>query len=252
MNGRWPCTRWRRRSAPARPMSISRCLVCSLTWVPAGLNLRHHMPRPLITPGRARVLTPALQRWSPQSLNTITVWPLAMPRAAAWPRLRPAARCWVRSGRPHPPAPCRRAWGSPLPRTALWGSAAWPSRAQALQRDALEGLAGKLLVGVSETLISEPRARRPRAEDLRVGLALAHRRNRRLVQPHVDVATGDARNQVLPLGGGGRHMVGFLGGIGQVVFQHHGEQILAQWLPTPCAIRVPPTQGCCRKPPPPR
>ena len=64
-------------------MSVSRWCVSSLTLVSAGPSFRHQMPRPLTTPGRARALTSALQRYSPRSLKTRTIAPLLMPRGAA-------------------------------------------------------------------------------------------------------------------------------------------------------------------------
>jgi len=48
----------------------------------------------LTTPGRARALTTALQRYSPRSLKTRTVWPSAMPRSSA------SSACISTSGSP--------------------------------------------------------------------------------------------------------------------------------------------------------
>ena len=50
-------------------MSVRRWCVSSLTLVPSKPSLRHQMPRPLTTPGRARSLTCRRHRLRPRSLN---------------------------------------------------------------------------------------------------------------------------------------------------------------------------------------
>ena len=66
------------------------------------------------------------------------------------------------------------------------------------------------------------------AEDLGVAARLAFGGDGRAVQQHVGVAVAAMDVPVLQLRGGGQHVVGVVGGVGQEMLQHHGEQVLAR------------------------
>ena len=58
-------------------------LVVVLQFTPSTVNLFHQMPGETTTPGFTVSPTIAFARNRPRSLNTVTDWPLAMPRTAA-------------------------------------------------------------------------------------------------------------------------------------------------------------------------
>ena len=90
----------------------------------------------------------------------------------------------------------------------------------------VEGLARQGFVVIGEAGFGEAHARRQLTKDLGVGLGLAERRDRRLVEHHIGVAISGVHVQVFELGGGRQHVVGVVGGVGEEVFQHHGEQVV--------------------------
>ena len=85
----------------------------------------------------------------------------------------------------------------------------------------------EFLVAVGKAGVVETHARGQLAEDLRVGLGLAQRRDGRVVGHDPGVAVGGVDVAVLELRGRRQHIVGMVGGVGQEVLQHHGEQVLA-------------------------
>ena len=91
---------------------------------------------------------------------------------------------------------------------------------------AAQRLRGQRLVAVAEARLVEAHRGGQAAEDLGVGQRLAERRNRRLVQQHVGVAVAGVQVEVLELRRRRQHPVGVVGGVGQEVLQHDGEQIL--------------------------
>jgi len=81
-------------------MSVSSWLVTALALRPPGHIFDHQIERPTTTPGRASSETRAVARNEPRSLKVRTVWPSAIPRAAAsrgWMvRLGPLSRRTIR------------------------------------------------------------------------------------------------------------------------------------------------------------
>ena len=91
-----------------------------------------------------------------------------------------------------------------------------------------ERLLRQVLVGVSKAGFIKTHGPGQFAKDLRIGFGLAHRRNGRLVQRDPGVAVAGVHVQVFELGGGGQHVVGKVGGVGQKMFKHHGEKVGAR------------------------
>ena len=84
------------------------------------------------------------------------------------------------------------------------------------------------LIAVQKAGLGKTHVRCQLAKNLRVGLGLSQRRNRRAVQQCIKVAVGAVRVPVFQLRGGGQQVVGVISRVGLKVFQHHGEKILAR------------------------
>ena len=106
--------------------------------------------------------------------------------------------------------------------------------AQQMQKLQIPGMAvavvrdRQLVVALPEARVKHAHARGQQAENLGVRLGLAHRRNRRVIRHHVQMAVGQVGVDVFELGSGRQHDVGVVGTVGVEVLEHDGEQIVAR------------------------
>nr|GEU28155.1 hypothetical protein [Tanacetum cinerariifolium] len=91
----------------------------------------------------------------------------------------------------------------------------------------VERLRGQLVVGLGKARMIEAHGARQQAEDLRVGLGFAQRRDGRVIGHHVQVAERQVGVHVLELGGGRQHDVRIVHRVGLEVLEHHREQVVA-------------------------
>src|SRR5207244_9841195 len=75
-------TRLSKNVAPP-PRSVRAVLVVVLQFTPSAVYRVHQIPSDTTTPGFTVSPTTAFARNRPRSLNTVTAWPSAIPRAAA-------------------------------------------------------------------------------------------------------------------------------------------------------------------------
>ncbi|MPM26103.1 hypothetical protein SDC9_72604 [bioreactor metagenome] len=93
---------------------------------------------------------------------------------------------------------------------------------------AAQGFVAVLEMRCGECRVVPGHVRRQVAEDLCVAARLAFGGDGGAVEQHVGMAVGAVDVPVLQLRGGGQYVVGVVGGVGQEVFKHHGEQVFAR------------------------
>ena len=103
---------------------------------------------------------------------------------------------------------------------------------------------------LAEAFVLEAHAQRELAKEIHVGFALAQRLNRLMRNLQVVMAIGQDKIFVLEEGGGRKHDVGKIGGVGEELLVHHGEQIVAlQALPDQVLLRTDRCRIASCKPP---